>query len=123
MAPHPLPPVPQPLVKFERMTARQTQTLEVKELFDSFNIGILSSTLDKTTPWMSVEAKTATLHDRKKAYDNRGQPGQPGKQPSPLFDIVRERLHTRTTFSIQDDNKKEFMKVRSKFSGKWLIPN
>ena len=116
MAPRPLPPVPQPLVKFEQMTARQTQTLVVKELFDSFNI----ETLEGKRQWMSVEAKAATLHDRKKAVDKTGQPGQ---KPPHLFDIVREHLHTRTTFSIQDDNKKEFMKVRSKFSGKWLIPN
>ena len=113
MAPHPLPPVPQPLVKFERMTARHTQTLVVKELFDSFNIGILSNTLDEPTQWMSVKAKTVTLHDRKKALDKAG---------GDLFDIVREPLHRRTTFSIQAD-KKEFMKVRSRFSGKWLIPN
>ena len=110
MAPRPLQPVPQPLAKFERMVARQSQTLVIKELLDSFTI----ETLDKKL-WMKVKAQRVSLHDCKTAYP----PGQPA---DPLFDIVRERhlLPRKTTFSIQDrqDHKKEFMKVRRRFSGR-----
>ncbi len=114
MAPRPLPPVPQPLAKFEWMVARQSQTLVIKELLDSFTI----ETLDGKKLWMKVKASSISRHDRKRAY-------QPGQEAHPLFDIVREcHRPSRITFSIQDHrDDKEFMKVRRRFSGKWLIPN
>ncbi len=96
------------------MVVRQSQTLVIKELVDSFTV----ETLDEKKSWMQVGATHLSLRDRKTAY-------RPGQKNHPLFDIVRERQYLRgpPVFSIQDpQSKKEYMKVRGRFSGKWLLP-
>lgn len=103
MAAYQLPPLPQPLAVFDHTTARQTQTLVIKEkLLDNFDIKDLNG-----APWMRVEAKLATVRGRKKFFDSRG---------GYLFDVTKEPLHLHTTFSLKDQNKREIMEVKSNFS-------
>ncbi|KAK4148469.1 tubby C-terminal-like domain-containing protein [Chaetomidium leptoderma] len=102
MASYQLPPVPQPLAVFERMIAPQTTTLVLKEKFDNFDV----TALDKTRQ-MNVKAEYPSLHGRKHVYDSAG---------GHLFDITRETLHRHTTFSIQDESKKEYMQVQKRFA-------
>jgi uncharacterized protein YxjI len=91
------------LAVFGHMTARETQTLVLKEKsLDDFDISDLNGTRR-----MHIEGKAATMHARKKVYDPKG---------AMLFDIVKEHLHRHTTYSCQDENKKEYMQVQKKFA-------
>jgi len=103
MAAYQLQPVPQPLAIFDHMIARQTLTLVLKEKsFDDFDIQGLDG-----SRWMHIEGKMASMHGRKKVYDPAG---------AFLFDIIKEHFHLHATFSCEDENKRQYMEVKSKFS-------
>lgn len=101
-----LPPVPQPLVIFDHMLTQQTVTLVLKEKsFDDFTIKGLDG-----IRWMHIEGKIATMHGRKKVFDPSG---------AHLFDIVKELLHWHATYNCEaEGGGKQYMQVKSKFSGK-----
>lgn len=103
MAAYQLPPVPQPLAVFDHMMARHTQTLVIKERsFDDFYIqGLDGARL------MHIEGKIASISGRKKVYDAAG---------NYLFDIVKRHFKWHATFSIQGQDKRELMQVKSQFA-------
>lgn len=102
-------PVGQPLAVFDHMIARQSETLVLKEkMFDDFDINDLSG-----TKRMHVEGKIMSISGRKKVYDaNRNY----------LFDIVKKHFRIHTTFSIQAQDGRELMQVKSKFAREYQFP-
>lgn len=92
---------------FPQMTARQSETLVLKEKMlsltgDSFDIKLANG-----QPILRVQGKALSISGRKSVYDMAG---------NHLFDIAKEHLHIHTTFVAQDPQGNKIMEVKSSFA-------
>ncbi|KXH45635.1 hypothetical protein CSIM01_09704 [Colletotrichum simmondsii] len=94
---------------FPQLTARQSETLVLKEKIlsitgDSFDIKLANG-----QPILRVQGKALSISGRKAVYDMSG---------NHLFDIVKEHLHLHTTFAAQDPKGNKIMEVKNSFARK-----
>ncbi|KAL0930027.1 uncharacterized protein CTRU02_214847 [Colletotrichum truncatum] len=92
---------------FPHFTARQSETLVLKEKMfsltgDSFDIKLMSG-----QPLLRVEGKAMSFSGRKSVYDMSG---------NHLFDIVKEHMHLHTTYAAVDPQGQKLMEVKSGFA-------
>lgn len=92
---------------FPQLTARQSETLVLKEKIlsitgDSFDIKLANG-----QPILRVQGKALSISGRKAVYDMSG---------NHLFDIVKEHLHLHTTFAAQDPKGNKIMEVKNSFA-------
>ncbi|KAJ0333688.1 hypothetical protein COL922a_010704 [Colletotrichum nupharicola] len=107
MAAHELAPAGNSVGIFPQVTARQTETLILKEKMlsltgDNFDIKLVNG-----TPIFSVKGKVMSISGRKSVYDMSG---------THLFDIVKEHFHLHTTFAAIDPHDKKIMEVKNSFA-------
>jgi uncharacterized protein YxjI len=106
-------PVPQPIGVFPHFTARQTETLILREKVmsltgDSFEIKLASG-----HPLLKVQGKVMSISGRKTVTDMAN---------NHLFDIVKEHLHIHTTFAAQNAQGQKILEVKSSFACKLRTP-
>lgn len=108
---HNLDPVGEPVAIFEQFVSKEPQTLVLKEKVfsvsgDSFDIKLASG-----EPLLKVHGAWVSLSGRKKIEDVNGKH---------LFDIVKEHLHLRTTYAIEDPHHKKICEVKNNLKRKYL---
>ncbi|CAI7633133.1 unnamed protein product [Penicillium discolor] len=101
---HNLDPVAEPIAIFEQYIAKEPQTIVLKEKVlsvsgDSFDIKLANG-----EPFLKVQGAWVSLSGRKKVEDAHGKH---------LFDIVKELLHIRSTYAIEDTHRKKICEVKS----------
>ncbi|KAF4768835.1 hypothetical protein HAV15_008522 [Penicillium sp. str.  len=101
---HNLDPVAEPIAIFEQYISKEPQTIVLKEKVlsvsgDSFDIKLANG-----EPFLKVQGAWVSLSGRKKVEDAHGKH---------LFDIVKELLHIRSTYAIEDTHRKKICEVKS----------
>ncbi|KDN60327.1 hypothetical protein CSUB01_03492 [Colletotrichum sublineola] len=108
---HQLPQAGNSIGIFPQLTARQSETLVLKEKMlsltgDSFDIKLANG-----QPLLRVQGKALSISGRKSVYDMSG---------NHLFDIVKEHLHLHTTFAAQDPQGNKIMEVKNSLAREYL---
>ncbi|KAK1995305.1 hypothetical protein LX36DRAFT_692683 [Colletotrichum falcatum] len=101
---HQLPQAGNTIGIFPQLTARQSETLVLKEKMLSLTGDSFDIKLAKGQPILRVQGKALSISGRKSVYDMSG---------NHLFDIVKEHLHLHTTFAAQDPHGNKIMEVKS----------
>lgn len=101
---HNLDPVAEPIAIFDQYVAKEPQTIVLKEKVlsvsgDSFDIKLANG-----EPFLKVQGAWVSFSGRKKVEDAHGKH---------LFDIVKELLHIRSTYAIEDTHRKKICEVKS----------
>ncbi|WYZ33993.1 hypothetical protein EsH8_I_000269 [Colletotrichum jinshuiense] len=107
MAAHQLAPATSSIGIFPQLTARQSETLVLKEKMLSLTGDSFDIKLSNGQPILRVQGKAMSISGRKSVYDMSN---------NHLFDISKEHLHLHTTFVAQDPNGNKIMEVKSSFA-------
>ncbi|OLN96030.1 Protein LURP-one-related 15 [Colletotrichum chlorophyti] len=91
---------------FPQLTARQSETLILKERMLSLTGDNFDIKLANGQPILHVVGKVMSISGRKSVYDMAN---------NHLFDIVKEHFHIHTTFAAQDPQGNKLMEVKSSF--------
>ena len=101
---HNLDPVAEPIAIFEQYVAQEPQTIVLKEKVLSVSGDSFEIKLANGQPFLKVQGAWVSLSGRKKVEDAHGKH---------LFDIVKELLHIRSTYAIEDTHRKKLCEVKS----------
>ncbi|KAJ9481907.1 hypothetical protein VN97_g11542 [Penicillium thymicola] len=101
---HNLDPVAEPIALFEQYIAKEPQTIVLKEKVLSVSGDSFEIKLANGQPFLKVQGAWVSLSGRKKVEDAHGKH---------LFDIVKELLHIRSTYAIEDTHRKKVCEVKS----------
>ncbi|KAK3358806.1 tubby C-terminal-like domain-containing protein [Lasiosphaeria hispida] len=102
-----LAPLPQALGVFAQFTARQTETLVLREKVMSLSGDSFEIKLQNGQPVLRVQGKVMSISGRKSVYDMAG---------THLFDIVKEHLHIHATYAALDPSGRKLLEVKSSFA-------
>lgn len=107
---HNLDPVAEPIAIFEQYVAQEPQTIVLKEKVLSVSGDSFEIKLANGQPFLKVQGAWVSLSGRKKVEDAHGKH---------LFDIVKELLHIRSTYAIEDTHHKKLCEVKSGLTCKY----
>jgi Uncharacterized conserved protein len=107
---HNLDSVAEPIAIFEQYIAKEPQTIVLKEKVLSVSGDSFEIKLANGEPFLKVHGAWVSLSGRKKVEDAHGKH---------LFDIVKELLHIRSTYAIEDTHRKKVCEVKSSLTRKY----
>ena len=113
MAQPQLAPLPAAMGLFNQFTARQTETLVLKEKVLSLSGDSFDIKLANGQPVLRVQGSVMSLSGRKSVFDMAN---------NHLFDICKEHFHIHTTFVALDPKGVKLMEVKSSFARAFPSP-